>query len=128
MAWPLTRRACWLDHTGELPVIEGTLLRLQVQHLPGDRNPKPVWLWSSITNASAHDVDRWWQGRAADATGNDECPRLRTYVRLVRRLNRPVWDAGPDLSAAHRPTAADSLRRASAAGTAVEGLGRRLLA
>jgi hypothetical protein len=57
----LTRRACWLDHTGELPVIEGTLIRLQVQHLPGDRNPKPVWLWSSITNASAHDVDRWWQ-------------------------------------------------------------------
>ena len=30
-----------------LPVIEGTLIRLQVDHLPGDRDPKPVWLWWS---------------------------------------------------------------------------------
>jgi hypothetical protein len=57
----LTRRACWLDHTGELPVIEGTLIRLQVEQLPGDRDPKPVWLWSSVTGATAADVDRWWQ-------------------------------------------------------------------
>ena len=57
----LTHRGCWLDHTGELPVIEGTLIRLQVDHLPGDRNPKPVWLWSSATDATVADVDRWWQ-------------------------------------------------------------------
>jgi hypothetical protein len=57
----LTRRTCWLDHSGELPVIEGTLIRLQVEHLPGDRDPKPVWLWSSATGAAAADVDRWWQ-------------------------------------------------------------------
>ena len=41
----LTHRAAWLDHDGDLPVIEGTLIRLQVDHLPGDRDPKPVWLW-----------------------------------------------------------------------------------
>jgi hypothetical protein len=57
----LTRRGCWIDHDGELPVIEGTLIRLQVEHLPGDRNPKPVWLWTSITGAAPTDVDRWWQ-------------------------------------------------------------------
>ena len=57
----LTRRACWLDHAGELPVIEGTLIRLQVEHLPGDRAPKPVWLWTSVTGATAGDIDRWWQ-------------------------------------------------------------------
>lgn len=34
---------------------------MHVEHLPGDRDPKPVWLWSSITGASAADVDRWWQ-------------------------------------------------------------------
>src|SRR6266536_373818 len=28
----------------ELPVIEGTLIQLTVDHLPGDRDPKPVWL------------------------------------------------------------------------------------
>ena len=43
----LTHRAAWLDHDGPLPVIEGTLIRLQVDHLPGDRDAKPVWLWSS---------------------------------------------------------------------------------
>jgi hypothetical protein len=29
--------------------------------LLGDRDPKPVWLWSSVTAATAGDVDRWWQ-------------------------------------------------------------------
>jgi DDE superfamily endonuclease len=57
----LTHRTCWLDHDGDLPVMEGTLIRLQVQHLPGDRDPKPVWLWSSATGATAADVDRCWQ-------------------------------------------------------------------
>ncbi|WP_316691124.1 NF041680 family putative transposase [Pseudonocardia sp. H11422] len=57
----LTHRGCWVDHPGELPVIEGTLVRLQVEHLPGNRDPKPVWLWSSATDATADDVDRWWR-------------------------------------------------------------------
>jgi hypothetical protein len=35
---------CWADHDGELPVIEGTLIRLRVEQLPGDRDPEPVWL------------------------------------------------------------------------------------
>ncbi|CAN3985938.1 hypothetical protein KPATCC21470_8670 [Kitasatospora purpeofusca] len=38
-------------------MIEGTLIRLQVDHLPGDRDPKPAWLWSSRTGATAHDID-----------------------------------------------------------------------
>ena len=57
----LTHRTCWLDHHGELPIIEGTLIPLQVDRLPRDRDPKPVWLWSSRTGATAADVDRWWQ-------------------------------------------------------------------
>src|SRR3954452_1458006 len=57
----LTHRGCWLDHDGALPVIEGTLIRLRVDHLPGDRDPKPVWLWSSATGATAADMDRCWQ-------------------------------------------------------------------
>jgi DDE superfamily endonuclease len=35
----LTHRTAWLDHDGDLPVIEGTLIRLQAGHLPGDRDP-----------------------------------------------------------------------------------------
>jgi hypothetical protein len=57
----LTHRAAWLDHDGALPVIKGTLIRLQVDHLPGHRDPKPVWLWWSATGASPADVDRCWQ-------------------------------------------------------------------
>ncbi len=57
----LTHRSAWLDHDGPLPVIEGTLIRLQVDHLPGDRDPKPVWLWFSATGAAAGEVNRLWQ-------------------------------------------------------------------
>jgi len=57
----LTHRSAWLDHDGALPVIEGTLIRLQVDHLPGDRAPKPVWLWSSATGAAPDEMDRCWQ-------------------------------------------------------------------
>jgi hypothetical protein len=57
----LTHRAGWLDHDGPLPVIEGTLIRLQVDYLPGDRDPKPVWLWFSGTGAAPGEVDRLWQ-------------------------------------------------------------------
>jgi hypothetical protein len=57
----LTSRAAWEHHHGELPVIEGTLIRLQVDHLPGDRHPKPVWLWSSAAGATPAGVDLLWQ-------------------------------------------------------------------
>jgi hypothetical protein len=57
----LTHRAAWLDHDGPLPVLEGTLIRLQAGHLPGDRDPKPVWLWFSRTGAAPGEVDRLWQ-------------------------------------------------------------------
>src|SRR5450755_1267153 len=57
----LTSRAAWEHHDGELPVIEGTLIRLAVDHLPGDRNPKPLWLWSSRPAASPGEADLLWQ-------------------------------------------------------------------
>jgi hypothetical protein len=57
----LTHRSAWLDHDGPLPVIEGTLIRLQADHLPGDRHPKPVWLWCSAASVPPAEVDRCWQ-------------------------------------------------------------------
>ncbi|MCX4752054.1 NF041680 family putative transposase [Kitasatospora purpeofusca] len=67
MAWDrmhprLTHRGPWLDLAEEeLPILHGTLMRLKVERLPGDRDPKPVWLWVSSTAATPADVDRWWQ-------------------------------------------------------------------
>lgn len=57
----LTHRGSWLEHTGVLPIIEGTLIRLHVDHLPGDRNPKPLWLWSSDPTITAEGLDHTWQ-------------------------------------------------------------------
>src|SRR6185437_1096561 len=44
-----------------LPVVEGTLIRLQVDHLPGSRDADPVWLWSSRAAAVPGEDDRTWQ-------------------------------------------------------------------
>jgi hypothetical protein len=57
----LARRAAWEHHEGELPVIEGTLIRLQVDHLPGCRDAEPLWLWSSRASTTGEEVDRAWQ-------------------------------------------------------------------
>jgi hypothetical protein len=66
MAWgrlhqQLASRGGWQDHDGPLPVIEGTLIRLAVDHLPGDRSPEPLWLWTSRARTSTAEVDRTWQ-------------------------------------------------------------------
>jgi hypothetical protein len=57
----LTHRGTWADHDGDVPIIEGTVIRLQVDRLPGDGTPKPLWLWFSYTAAMAADMDRLWQ-------------------------------------------------------------------
>jgi hypothetical protein len=57
----LAARAGWEDHDGQLPIVEGTLIRLAVDHLPGDRSPGPLWLWSSRAGTCVDQVDRAWQ-------------------------------------------------------------------
>src|SRR3954454_15206892 len=49
----LTHRDAWATHPGRLPIVEGTLIRLQVEHLPGARAAKPAWLWASALAAGA---------------------------------------------------------------------------
>src|SRR5260370_598986 len=44
-----------------LPVLPGTVIRLQVEHLPGDASPQPMWLWTDRTGLSADLADRCWQ-------------------------------------------------------------------
>ncbi|ETA00777.1 hypothetical protein CcI6DRAFT_03810 [Frankia sp. CcI6] len=57
----LTHRSAWAADLGVLPVIEGTVILLQVERLPSGANPKPVWLWWSGTGATAAQVDLLWQ-------------------------------------------------------------------
>ncbi|MDG9678948.1 transposase [Micromonospora sp. DH14] len=57
----LTHRSAWTDSAKVLPVIEGTVIRLEVEHLPSGATPKPVWLWWSCVDATPGDVDRLWQ-------------------------------------------------------------------
>jgi hypothetical protein len=41
-----------------VPIIEGTVIRLQVDRLPRDGTPKPLWLWFSDIAVQAAGVDR----------------------------------------------------------------------
>lgn len=56
----LTHRSGWLEYEGELPILPGTLIRLQVEHLPGSRGPDPVWLWCSAPEADRDLVTVCW--------------------------------------------------------------------
>jgi hypothetical protein len=65
-AWPrlhqrLSRQGPWQGHPGQLPAIEGTVIRLAVERLPGDRDPEPLWLWTTADIADAAALDRAWQ-------------------------------------------------------------------
>ncbi|MFF9755108.1 NF041680 family putative transposase [Streptomyces sp. NPDC014344] len=57
----LTHRSSWAAADGILPVIEGTVIRLEIERLPNGATPKPVWLWWSGTGADAVGTDRLWQ-------------------------------------------------------------------
>lgn len=57
----LTHRIAWAGHDGTLPIIEGTVIRLQVDRLPSGAIPKPVWLWHSATGLDQAEVDLAWQ-------------------------------------------------------------------
>src|SRR5260221_11045874 len=57
----LASRAGWEHHDAELPVIDGTLIRLQVDHLPGNRDPEPLWPWTTAAGTAADTVNRTWQ-------------------------------------------------------------------
>ncbi|MFF0630646.1 NF041680 family putative transposase [Streptomyces sp. NPDC004296] len=57
----LTHRSAWVAELGTLPLIEGTVIHLRVEHLPSGAIPKPVWLWWSGTDATPLQVDLLWQ-------------------------------------------------------------------
>lgn len=88
----LERRGAWIGHPGPLPIVEGTLIRLVVEHLPGQRQAKAVWLWSSPTGTDTDEpaavITRCWQAylrrfdeehtiRFCKQTLGWTCPKIR---------------------------------------------------
>jgi len=130
MAWDrihprLTTRSAWIDNDGELPLIEGTLIRLEVDRPPGGGEPPPLWPWSSATGLTADAVDPRWQAflrrfdpehtfRMIKQTLGWTRPKLRTPEAADRgtwliitahtqlRLTRPL---GSRVGATHSPCA-----------------------
>ncbi|MET7828963.1 NF041680 family putative transposase [Streptomyces sp. NPDC005386] len=85
----LTHRSSWAAADGTLPIVEGTVIRLDIGHLPSGATPKPVWLWWSGTDAAPADIDRLWQAylrrfdiehtfRLFKQTLGWTCPKIRT--------------------------------------------------
>jgi hypothetical protein len=121
----LTHRSAWARERWPLPVIEGTVIRLDVARLPSGAIPKPVWLWYSGTGLPASEVDRLWQAflrrfdtehtfRMLKQTLGWTCPKIRdpeaadtwtwlllaayTQLRLARPLAadlRRPWEKAP---------------------------------
>jgi hypothetical protein len=54
----LHRRGGWTTHPGPLPLVEGTVIAVGVERLPGDRTPKPLWLWHSNPDPGQLDLPR----------------------------------------------------------------------
>ena len=58
----LCRQDGWARHEGELPVVEGTLIRLEpLEPRPGYRRLDPMWLWTSRPDAAPDEVTAVWQ-------------------------------------------------------------------
>lgn len=57
----LDRDRGWADHTGQLPVVPGTLILIEADHLPGNRHPTPMWLWHTAPEGTPFDLDLLWR-------------------------------------------------------------------
>ena len=57
----LARQAGWASFTGQLPIVEGTLIRIKVARLPGHRKPQDLWLWWTGPAGTSFDLDLAWK-------------------------------------------------------------------
>ena len=59
----LARQAGWAGFTGELPIVEATLIRIKVARLPGHgrRRPQDLWMWWTGPAGTVFDLDLLWK-------------------------------------------------------------------
>jgi hypothetical protein len=79
----LHRRAGWAGHEGQLPIVEGSLIRLMVDRLPGDRHPQPIWPAHSRQRAETHPA------RAGPPTRLPQQARRRSPTRRQNPTPEP---------------------------------------
>jgi len=95
----------------ELPVIESTLIQLTVDHLPGDRDPKPVWLcprppaliplrWTAYGRRSCAGLT--WNTPSACSSRHSAGPSRRSAI--------PPPTGGPGWSSPATPSCASPAR------------------
>jgi len=103
----LTRRAGWMG-SADLPLIEGTVIRLDVARLPSGAIPKPVWLWWSGTGATR--PRRTCCGRHSCAALTSSTPSACSSKRWAgpaqRSAPRRPLTGGPGCSSPSTPSCA----------------------
>jgi len=59
----LTRNGAWSGFPAgqALPILPGTLIEINVERLPREAHPKPVWLWHTAPEGTETDVDLLWK-------------------------------------------------------------------
>jgi hypothetical protein len=81
----LTRRAAWAD-CPDLPILHGTVIRLDVQRLPSGATAKPLWLWAYDPHdtgaADLSIVDLFMTGVPAPLRHRAHLPAVQADPRL----------------------------------------------
>ncbi|MGW2503547.1 transposase [Streptomyces sp. NPDC001588] len=57
----LTRQAGWTGFVGTMPIVPGTVIRIKVERLPGNRAPQDLWLWHTAPADTIFDLDLLWK-------------------------------------------------------------------
>ncbi len=57
----LSSQGAWKGHLGALPVVAGSVIRIQVERLTGNRAPQDLWLWHTAPPGTAFDLDLLWK-------------------------------------------------------------------
>jgi hypothetical protein len=57
----LSKQAGWQGFPGLVPVLPGTVIRVAVERLPGNRAPQDLWLWHTAPTGTVFDLDLLWK-------------------------------------------------------------------
>ncbi|MFC5004145.1 hypothetical protein ACFPIJ_40760 [Dactylosporangium cerinum] len=57
----LSKQSGWAGFVGPVPVVPGTVIRIQVERLPGDQAAQDMWLWHTAPVGTVFDLDLLWK-------------------------------------------------------------------